>query len=124
MIETNFNLTTGILETSFEQNVELKEITNYIQSTKLNKSYPRVLKIMTDARDANFSISIDDLEIIMEENKKSLEQYDKIIDAIIVNTPEITAISMLYKEFEDNEKYFFNIFSTKEAAHIWLNSFL
>ncbi|MFD1293807.1 hypothetical protein ACFQ5N_08170 [Lutibacter holmesii] len=123
MIISNFNKQTKILETEFTVDVSLNEIINYIIATKKNKTYPRLLKIKTNATTANFTFSIDDLEKIVIENRKSLEKYDFIIDAIIVEDPKTTVISMLYKELEKNKKYKFNIFSTEKAATMWLKEY-
>ena len=123
MVVSEFNSETGILESKFIGEVYLKEIIDYIISTKENNSYPRLLKIITDANQANFNFSINDLEEIIIENEKSLEKYDGIIDAIIVDNPKNTAISMFYKELKMNDKYKFEIFSTKKAALNWLKSF-
>ena len=123
MVIVKFNHQTGILETKFSGEIYLKEIIDYIISTKENDSYPRILKIKTDASTANFKFSIDDLEKIITENNKSLVMYNFIIDAIIVNNPQTTAISLLYQELEKNIKYKFNVFSTDEAAESWLRKY-
>jgi hypothetical protein len=123
MVTYEFNHQTRILEAKFVGEVYLNEIIDYIIYTKENTSYPRLLKIITDANNANFNFSVDDLETIITENEKSLEKYDYIIDAIITEDPQVTAISMLYQELEKNEKYKFNIFSTKEAALKWLDNY-
>jgi uncharacterized alpha/beta hydrolase family protein len=123
MVTSEFNSQTGILEAKFVGEVYLSEIIDYIIYTKENTSYPRLLKIITVASNANFNFSVDDLGAIITENEKSLEKYDYIIDAIITENPQVTAISMLYQELEKNKKYKFNIFSTKEAALKWLGNF-
>ena len=123
MINSKFNLQTGILESEFTEDVILEEIINYIRSTKENKIYPRLLKIKTNAKNANFKFSIDDLKTIVIENEKSLEKYDFIIDAIIVDNPKTTVISMLYQELGENDKYRFNIFSTDKGASQWLENY-
>ena len=122
MVNTIFNRQTGILESKFTEDVTLVEIVDYIISTKENKIYPRILKIKTNASKANFIFSINDLEKIVIENTKSLEKYDLIIDAIIVDNPKTTAISILYQELEKNNKYRFNIFSTDKGASEWLEN--
>ena len=121
MIEEKFNKKTNVLETVYIGNVNLTEVVNYIVATKNNKHFPRVLKIISDARNAEFNFSIDDLTIIMEENYKSLENYSSIIDAILVDNPKNTVLSVLYKELAKNKKYKFEIFATKTAALTWLN---
>ena len=123
MITSTFNSHTGVLESEFTGDVTLNEILNYIIATKNNKTYPRLLKIKTNATHANFKFSIDDLEKIVLENRKSLEKYDAIIDAIIVENPKTTVISMLYQELEKDENYKFNIFSTNKGATEWLKNY-
>lgn len=123
MVSTHFNTQTKILESKFEGNVTLTEVVNYIIVTKENKTYPRKLKILTDSIDAIFNFSIEDLEIIVEENIKSLEKYDLIIDAIIIDDPKNTVLSMLYLELTKTNKYKFEIFATKSAAIDWLNNY-
>lgn len=123
MVTTKFNQQTNILESKFEGNVILSEIVNYIIETKENKSYPRKLKILTDSVDGIFNFTIEDLKIIVEENYKSLEKYELIIDAIIIDDPKNTALSMLYLELAKTNKYKFEIFATKSAALDWLNNY-
>jgi hypothetical protein len=120
MVKEIFNSKTGILETEFKGDVTLLDVVNYIIRTKENKIYPRTLKIFTDSSQAIFNFSIEDLNTIMEENLKSLMNYDFIIDAIIVDNPKNTVLTMLYAELSKTKKYKFKIFSTKEAALHWL----
>jgi len=123
MVTAQFNPQANILESKFEGNVTLSEITNYIIATKENRTYPRKLKILTDSSKAIFNFSIEDLEIIVEENYKSLEKYELIIDAIIIDDPKNTVLSMLYLELAKTNKYKFEIFATKSAALNWLNKY-
>ncbi len=120
MVEATFNKKKGILESMFIGDVTIKEIIDYITSIKNNKAYPRTLKVLTDARKSSMNFTISDLSLLVEENNKSLEKYDFIIDAIIIDSPKETALSILYKEFAEASNYKFNIFSTREAAIQWL----
>ena len=122
MVTEEFNTTTNILEATYTGNVSLTDVVNYIIATKNNKNYPRVLKIISDTKNAIFNFSIEDLNIIMEENNKSLESYEGIIDAIIVDNPKNTVLTVLYKELAKSKKYKFEIFATKSAAITWLNN--
>ena len=120
MVVEKFNSKTKILETEFKGEVTLLEVVNYIIRSKENKTYPRTLKIITDSSQAVFNFSIEDLNTIMEENIKSLMNYECIIDAIIVDNPKNTVLTMLYAELTKTNKYKFKIFATKEAALHWL----
>lgn len=123
MIHTVFNKETNILETQFKDDVFLNEIIDYIITTKENKSYPRTLKILTDSKHAVFKFTVSDLNAILSENVESLKNYDAIIDAIIIASPQTAALSLLYQELAKNDKYHFDVFSSHEAALRWLNTF-
>lgn len=121
MVDSKFNSELGFLDSKFEGDVIKKEIVDYIDATRLNKSYPRKLKILTDSTNANMVLAKNDLKAVVEANLKSLEQYDYIIDAIITENPKETAFSFLYKELSATKKYKFEVFSTREAAIEWLS---
>lgn len=122
MIQEKFNTKTNILETIYSESVTLTDVVNYIIATKNNKQYPRILKIISDTRNAVFNFSIEDLNYIVVENNKSLENYNGIIDAIIVDDPHNTVLTVLYKELAKTNKYKFEIFATKSAAISWLKT--
>ncbi len=120
MVVAKFNDQTGLLDSNFMGEVTLKEVIDYIIATKENKSYPRKLKILTDATNSNMNFNAGDLLAIVNENNKSLENYQYIIDAIVIESPKETALSILYQEIAKNPKYKFRTFSTREAAYEWL----
>lgn len=123
MVTTTFNNQNKILEAQFKGDVYLKEIIDYINATKTNSSYPRKLKILTDAKRANFKFNSSDLNAIVLANNQSLENYQAIIDAIIISAPKAAALTVLYQELSKNKKYHFNVFSTHKAALNWLALF-
>ena len=122
MVLTNFNHQTGILDSQFIDEVTLKEIVDYIVATKENAEYPRKLKILTDATKGIMKLNTDDLQVIVSENNKSIEKYDFIFDAIVIESPKETAMSILYQEMAKNSKYKFQVFSTRGAALDWLTT--
>lgn len=121
MIQTEFNFKTGILDAKYLGDINLQEFVEYIRATKENDSYPRTLKILSDGTKGNMIISPDDLPTIVEENFQSIARYDYIIDAIVLDSPKATALSLLFQQLSENKKYRFQIFSTREAAISWLN---
>ena len=120
MISTKFNQQTGILETKYLGDITLKEIVDYINATKINSVYPRNLRILTDASQANMLFGHNDIETIVNANNESLKNYDCIIDALIVNQPTETALSVFFKLLSENEKYKAKVFSTNKGAILWL----
>ena len=122
MIERNFNENSTFLEAKFEGEVNVIQIVEYIQETKESDLYPRTLKILTDARNANMNFKAEDLGVIVDENYKSLAKYDYIIDAFVLDSPTETALSILFDELVKSNKYKFKIFSTIQAASKWLEN--
>jgi len=120
MVEYKFNINTNTLEANYIGNVTANEIIDYIRATKNNTQYPRSLKIISNTKNATFNFSIEELDLIVAENYKSLEKYNEIIDAIIVDDPKKTVLTVLYKQFFKTKKYKFEIFATKDAALNWL----
>ncbi|MCF7823725.1 MAG: hypothetical protein K9N35_06085 [Candidatus Marinimicrobia bacterium] len=123
MITSKFNSDRNILETRFFGEVTLKEIIDYIDATRLNRDYPRYLKILTDGLESFMNFPGEALPKIVEANNRSLEKYDAIVDAIILDSPRETALSIFYEELSKAPKYRFKVFSTKRAAIEWLDSF-
>jgi len=121
MIISKFNHQIGVLETKLQGDVTIEELIDYIVSTKQNTKYPRFLKILTDASEANMVFTHDELSLIVSETIESLEKYNFMQDAILVSSPIETALSILYQELSRSTKYEFQVFSTHQAAIIWLN---
>jgi hypothetical protein len=120
MIKTEFNHETGVLDSKYIGDIDLQQVVDYIRATKNNDSYPRTLKILTDATKANFIMQPEDLPVIVEENYQSIERYNYIIDAIVLASPKETALSLLFQHLSETNKYKFQVFSTREAACKWL----
>ncbi|PKQ65823.1 hypothetical protein BZG02_02125 [Labilibaculum filiforme] len=122
MIKTKFNHQTGILEAQYIGNITLKDILDYIDATKDNTTYPRNLRILTDASQANMLLGHNDIETIVNANNESLKNYNYIVDALIVDKPVETALSLFFKLLSENNKYKAKVFSTPEGAEYWLTN--
>ena len=125
MIKYEFNKLTGIVETTFEEEVSIKDVIEYILSLREDKTLPKKLKIFTDASKGKFTedVTPKDLEKLIEENAISLSQRDFIYDAFVVSSSFEMALSMLYQELIEIQNYKVGVFSTKEAALNWLKKF-
>ena len=123
MITVTFNKEYGHLDSRFHGEVTAEEIIEYIDATRLNQDYPRYLKILTDGREAKMNFSADSIPAIVTANNRSLEQYEAIVDAIVLEGSRETALSVFYEQLSKAPKYRFRVFSTREAAISWLSSF-
>ncbi len=54
MITIKFDENTGILLSTWKEDIYLNQVVNYIDSVRLNEDYPRRLRILSDSRVANF----------------------------------------------------------------------
>lgn len=120
VISSNFNEKVGILEVKFFGDVSCNEIADYINATKLNPDYPRFLRILTDATEANMVFGHNDIQSIVDANNESLKNYEYIVDALIVEKSLETALTAFFSLLAENEKYKAKIFSTYEAANYFI----
>ena len=85
-----------------------------------NEELPRNLLILEDARLARPEFSPEDLSRIAEKQKKLFPLYHSIRHAVIHNTPENTALAMVFEQKYISPAYKLKVFSTEEGALIWL----
>jgi hypothetical protein len=123
MVTEVFDKEKGCLVSTWEGDVILSEVADYIRRTKTNKEYPRKLKILTHAENASLKLGLNDLYLISKENKESIANYEAIIDAFIVDAALGTALSTMYQQVSTTKDYYFKVFSSLEAALEWLDSF-
>lgn len=122
MINYKFNKELKILETHFKNDIYLNEVLDYIHVISESTTFPKRLKILTHAETATFKFTVNDLESINNKKNDGLVNYDNVMNAIIIDSPETAAISVLYEALAQNEKYKFKVFSTREYALNWLNN--
>ncbi len=125
VIQYKFNEKTGIIETTVKGTVTINDFIEYISALSKDKLLSKKVKILTDASNGKFfkNVNPEDLYRVVEINNKSLAKSDFICDAFIISSSMETALAQLYKEYSKADNYYFNFFSTKEAALKWLNSF-
>jgi len=124
MISSHFNEKLKILETDFKDDINEADILKYLSSFRENTTYPRHLKTLVDASEANFIFSYRSLKAFNQARVKSLENYCIVVTAVIVNSPTTAAIATLYQALVRDKKYKYKVFSTHKAAKDWLNSFI
>jgi len=78
MIKVEFDKENNFLKADYLGDIFLNDIVEYISATKNNTSYPRTLKIFSDATKANMLLNAIDLPTLVKENNQSLKKYDYI----------------------------------------------
>ncbi len=122
MIISRLDTETGIVHVLFKGKVTLEELLDHVAVRENRSHYPKRLKIITNAIDAELFLHPRDLIMVKDEMKQTLQKYKVIYDAFIVDHTKNTALSVLYMELATINNYHFKVFSTKEAAESWLNS--
>lgn len=120
MITFHFNSEINILEVSYQGKISMEELFEYGRKIRNNKTYPRDLKIFTDATKADYAIKEKDIHTLLRSIEKDVNDYYKVKSAMLHSSPKETAISMILEFEEKIPKYSHRIFSTREAALQWL----
>ena len=123
MISSTFNNQLNILMTEFKGGITKEAISNYLTEFRENNYSQKKLKSIVDATNASYEFSFKDLSDLNKIKNKSLESYDMVIIAVIINSPATAAISMLFSAIANTKRYKYRVFSTYEAALFWVNSF-
>jgi len=123
MIKVEFDKENNFLKADYLGDIFLNDIVEYISATKNNTSYPRTLKIFSDATKANMLLNAIDLPTLVKENNQSLKKYDYIIDAILVDKPNEAVYTTLYEQLSTTKKYKFKVFTSYEKAFQWLTNY-
>ena len=121
MLKYSFNDELNILNVKVTDYVNVSDIINHYKYLFENNSFPEKLNVLIDSGNAVFEVKPDEIKKVLKPLLKSINKYDHLHEAILVNNPYKTAIASLFKKKYINFKnYKFNVFSTEEAALNWL----
>jgi hypothetical protein len=120
MIEYYLNSETQILEVTYKDDICIKDLLEYGEMIKKNRTYPRNLKILTDATFAKYILEPTDVNLMLKALKEQIQPYESVKSAVFHNKPRETAISHLVNLWGPIPNYQHKVFSTKEAALLWL----
>jgi hypothetical protein len=120
MITTEYKKEEGILEVIYDGKITIDDLLDYGKKIRTNETFPRNLKILTDATRANYTLSKEDISHLIERLERDIQNYNTVKSAFIHKSPRETALSMILEHEERISKYSHKIFSTREAAISWL----
>ena len=78
--------------------------------------------LLTDARDANFSFSVNDLKEIAQETSKHAQVDKPLKEALLINSPKETALSLMFEKRKLSSHHETMIFNTEQSALAWLHN--
>jgi len=120
-VEKRFDEKEGILYIKATGDLKIEYMLNGIELLSNSDFLPRQLKIFEDSRESKAVFSLDELKLITYKLGLLADKYISIRHAVIHLDPINTAYAMLLNENNKNKKYILKVFSTAEAATIWLN---
>ena len=121
MINYSYNSESKILEAKATGIKKVDDIILHYKHLSETNSYPKILKVLIDSRQAKMDVHPDELKKIFYPLVRAIKTYDSLYEAFLVKNPYETAIATLFeKEYLNFKNFKFNIFSTKEAAIDWL----
>lgn len=124
MINWEYDAKNNFLKVEYVNTVNLEQVINFAKDFfESNKSF-KTLKILTDARNVRYDNKLIEKSII-ENFRNDLfnisSNFVLIKNAFIHTKPTETAISFIYEEFLNSDKYVQKVFNQKEDAIAWLN---
>ncbi|MDA3930692.1 MAG: hypothetical protein PF541_17225 [Prolixibacteraceae bacterium] len=121
---TNFAYKTnkGFIEVNERKNISVASIKEGFRLIKNNKSFPRKLNILIDARETKLDFDIKNVQEIVTESSEAVRSFKMFKEAIILNRPKDTALATLISLGIKQINYRLGVFSTREAAINWLTT--
>lgn len=120
MISYHFNKEMQILEVNYIGNVTFEDLMEYGEMMRNNKSFPRELKIITDASSASYQLEPEDIAKLLKALREQVKPFNTVKNAVLHQKPKETAMSFLVENDGPIPNYKHNVFSTREAALAWL----
>jgi len=122
MLKKLFDKSGLLLFVKNNSDVKLEDLLNSSDYLINDKTLPRDLRIIEDARSSKVKFSFTDLNILIEKTHEVSIQYTRIRHAVIHDSPKNTALALLFQRKNTSKNYYLGVFSTEEAALNWLAS--
>jgi hypothetical protein len=120
MIKSYYNKELDFLDVTYYGIIEVEDIISHGREIRQISSSQKRLKILTDARDATYKFSPNEIKKIKDELKENLKSFSFIKNAFIYNSPNETAYSVFLEHEYVPDNYLHAVFSTRENALKWL----
>lgn len=119
MIEYSL-LESGIFQVNLSGTVTRNDIKDYLLDFSQIDNLPVDLKIFYDLRKVRMNLGFKDILFISKLSKRATYRYQIVRTALLVDTPKITAYSILFSSLLTSKKTYRKVFSTEKAAYKWL----
>jgi len=120
VIKTFYNKDLIILEVDFIGEIYFTDLYEYGEKIREDMELPRDLKILTNATQAIYKLSPEEITLMLNDLKEQIKPYHSVKTAVVQDKPFETAISMLVEVDLSIPDYMHKVFSTRKAAMEWL----
>lgn len=109
------------LMVKLEGDVPVKDLIHFFDKVENDLHLPRQLNILMDNRSSFTTFSIQDTKLIREAAEKKLVDFKEIRQALIIKSVQGTTSALFYKHISNHSNFYFEVFTTYNAAISWLN---
>ncbi len=111
----------SLLELQTTGVMQVGDIISHYVHIRNDHTLPKNLKVLIDARSTQLDLRVEDIALTNDAVKEALLNFDSLREAILVDKPYETAIATMFERFYSKiESYNFRVFSTENAARVWL----
>ena len=110
----------GIVYINFSDKITFEDLKSYLKEFKNIKNLPSDLLLLYDMQKANLEFDADDIPSILQLADEATVKYPKVKTAFLVDSPKLTAYSMLFNNTAPTENRTRDVFSTRSVAITWL----
>jgi len=108
------------LEVSLKGDIEFSDYFELLQGVGTQKDLPKKLRVLGIDNGLNIKFSPSDTLKLADVRKQTIEQFEDVKHAYVVDDPMNTALAVLTTSETQSPNYSVKIFSSKKAALDWL----
>jgi len=113
----------NILHIKFEGNIVYEELFNLSTTFSEQLIDSNTLLLLYDLRECVLNFTVSDYAKISTMALRSTRKYKSVKAAFIVTKPRMTAMLTIYSQLSKNNHTRRKVFSTEDAAILWLQQF-
>jgi len=117
-----FDVESGIHTFKMVGKRSISDILEFVDRLVKDDSLTANLKLISDNLDCEIEYDRKYISRLIEANSVLLDKHHSFSHAIVNNKPIEAAMSDMYKNLCDDSRYTVKVFSSIEAARLWLNN--
>lgn len=110
----------GVFWINFKGKISLDAILIFLKNVIDKGNLPLDLKALYDFSETEFMMPPEEINNLAKKVNELTTHFNSIRTALVVNDPNITAYTVLFKQANANKNTIREIFSTTESAIDWL----